>query len=351
MRGFLLFVTGLFFLNNSYCQTFSAEDFLFPSAFTSKKFENYLGRKKFMPGGSRIQHDTVVRIYSLKMKTRKKKKDTLRIIKRVETYRANNTFSFAYLTSLKNEYDKSMKVLNEEGFFCGNQSDTGLVLFQKRNLSVLVNKFTEPEMDTIYSFYFHEETLPLPETIQYADDLLKFNSHEYLVAFFGQANVIKDVYYFSEKDVARCSVLFPKTSRQAVIIWEDQVNLCKPSFLVIGGNMRTGSSVSYDGVIDENVWSSKEGVYSGMSLVSLIKLNGSSFKFYGKNASVPYMIVPENTGTLNFRKKMIVLGCLNPNGSRLLNNTTVSAEEILNDNLGLYVYMMMILPSAAGNYE
>ena len=206
-------------------------------------------------------------------------------------------------------------------------------------------------MDTIYSFRFHEETFPLPETIQYAEDLLKFNSHEYLVAFFGKANVIKDVYYFSEKDVAKCSVLFPKTSRQAVIIWEDQVNLWKPSYLIVGGNTNTGSAATYDGVIDENVWSSKEGVYSGMSLVSLIKLNGNSFRFYGRNASVPYLIVPENTGTLNFRKKMIVLGCLNPNGSRLLNNTTISADEILNDNLGIYVHMMMILPSPARNNE
>jgi hypothetical protein len=344
-------VIALFSLSSVYSQSFSAEDFLFPSAFTSKKFENYLDRKKFFPSDSRFQHDTVVRVYSLKMKIPKKKKDTIRIIKKVETYRANNTFSFAYLTSLKNEYNESLRELKEEGFFCGNQSDTGIVLFQKRTLSVLVKKITKPDTDTMYSFYFHEEILPLPETIHYAEDLLKFKSHEYLAAFFGQANVIKDVYYFSEKDIAKCSVLFPKTSRQAVIIWEDQVNLYKPSYLIIGGNTNTGSSATYDGVIDENVWSSKEGVYSGMSLVSLIKLNGNSFRFYGKNASVPYMVVPENTGTLNFRKKMIVLGCLNPSGSRLLNNATVSAEEILNDNLGIYVFMMMILPTSAGNNE
>jgi hypothetical protein len=76
-----------------------------------------------------------------------------------------------------------------------------------------------------------------------------------------------------------------------------------------------------------------------------MKLNGNSFKFYGKNAESPYMILPENTGAINFKTNRVVLGCLNPTGSRLLNNTTVSADEILSDNLGLYVYMLLILPA------
>ena len=113
--------------------------------------------------------------------------------------------------------------------------------------------------------------------------------------------------------------------------------------------MNTASSANYDGIIDENVWHSKEGVYSGMSLHSLLKLNGTSFKFYGKNTSIPYMIVPENTGALNFKKNRIVLGCLNPTSSQLLKNSTVSADEILSDNLGIYVFMMMLLPPSAMN--
>jgi len=78
-----------------------------------------------------------------------------------------------------------------------------------------------------------------------------------------------------------------------------------------------------------------------------MSLNKNSFKFYGKNSQSPYMVVPENTGTLNFKTNRVVLGCLNPSGSRLLNNPMVSADEILTDNLGIYVYMMLIMPSTS----
>ena len=184
----------------------------------------------------------------------------------------------------------------------------------------------------------------MPDSIQFAEDLLQFYSHEYLVSFFGQSNVVKDLYYFSEKEVAKCTVLFPKTNRQAVFIWEDNVNLCKPAYLIIGGNMNAATISNYDGIIGENAWNSKDGIYSGMSLNSLLRLNGNSFKFYGKNAESPYLVLPENTGAINFKANRVVLGCLNPGGSQLLNNKMVSADEILSDNLGIYVYMMLIMP-------
>ena len=117
-----------------------------------------------------------------------------------------------------------------------------------------------------------------------------------------------------------------------------------PATIIIGGNMTTGSSVNYDGLIGENVWSSKDGVYSGMSLNSLIKLNGDSFKFYGRNSAQPYLILPDNSGILNFKKNTVILGCLNPSGSNELEKATVEADKILNDNLGMYVFMMIFYP-------
>ena len=345
MRGFLLFIVVLFITSDLHSQEFSAKDFLFASSLPGKKFESYLSKKKFMPSGSRSKNDTVVNIYSAK--EGKKKKDTLRIKRSIEAFQTKNSLSFTYFTSLKDEYLENLRALKEKGFYCGNENDTIAILFQKKELSVMASVNTGPEGDTLYSLFFKHQELPLPESIQFAEDLLQFYSHEYLVSVFGEKNVIKDLYYFSEKEISKCTVLFPKTSRQAVFIWEDEENFCKPSSLIIGGNMNTGSSANYDGVIDENVWHSKEGVYSGMSLHTLMKLNGTSFKFYGKNTAAPYMIVPENTGILNFKKNRIVLGCLNPTSSQILNNSTVSADEILSDNLGIYVFMIMLLPSSA----
>ena len=331
---------------NVHSQEFSAKDFLFASSVPSKKLESYLTKNHFLPGGSKIQDGSQVNIYRyLKPQKGKKRKDTLHINRTIEILRTKNNFSFTYITSLKKEFDESLLELKESGFFCGNEKDTTGILFQRKNITVLASTLKETD-DTLYSLVIHQQELPLPETIQFAEDLLQFYSHEYLVSFFGESNVIKDLYYFSEKDVAKCSVLFPKTSRQAVFIWEDNINLCKPAYLIIGGNMNTSTISNYDGVIGENVWNSKAGIYSGMSLNSLMRLNGNSFKFYGKNSPSPYMIVPENTGAINFKTNRVVLGCLNPSGSRLLNNSTISADEILSDNLGIYVYMMMILPSA-----
>ena len=334
---------------NVHSQEFSAKDFLFASSAPSKKLESYLTKNHFLPGGSKIQDGSQVNIYRyLKPQKGKKRKDTLHIDRTIEILRTKNNFSFTYITSLKKEFDESLLELKESGFFCGNEKDTTGILFQRKNITVLASTLKETD-DTLYSLVIHQQELPLPETIQFAEDLLQFYSHEYLVSFFGESNVIKDLYYFSEKDVAKCSVLFPKTSRQAVFIWEDNINLCKPAYLIIGGNMNTSTISNYDGVIGENVWNSKAGIYSGMSLNSLMRLNGNSFKFYGKNSDSPYMIVPEKTGSINFKTNRVVLGCLNPSGSRLVNNATIGADEILSDNLGLYVYMMMILPSTVSN--
>jgi len=345
MRGSILFFISFLIVCNIHSQEFSAKDFLYASSLSTKKLDNYLDKKKFLRGGSRLQNDIVVNIYILKPGKSKKKKDTLNIRRSIETYHTKDNSSFTYVTSLKNEYTESLEELKEAGFFCGNEKDTTGILFQKKNISVLANLIIEKDNDTLYSIAINQQELPFPQDIQFAEDLLQFYSHEYLVSVFGSANVVKDLYYFSEKEVAKCSILFPKTSRQAVFIWEDNINLCKPAYLIIGGNMNAGTISSYDGVISENVWNSKEGIYSGMTLNSLMKLNGNSFKFYGKNSESPYMIVPEKTGAINFRTNRVVLGCLNPSGSRLLNNATIGADEILSDNLGLYVYMMMILPS------
>jgi hypothetical protein len=347
MRGSVLFLISFLLVCNAYGQEFSAKDFLFASTVSSKKLESYLTKNHFLPGGSRIQDGNQVNIYRFsKPQKNKKKKDTLYINRNIEILRTKNNFSFTYITSLKKEFDESLLELKESGFFCGNERDSTGGLFQRKNITVRASTLKQTDNDTLYSLVINEQVLPLPETIQFAEDLLQFYSHEYLVSVFGKSNVIKDLYYFSEKDVAKCSVLFPKTSRQAVFIWEDNVNLCKPAYLIIGGNMNASTISNYDGVIGENVWNSKAGIYSGMSLNSLMRLNGNSFKFYGKNSPSPYMIVPENTGSINFKTNRVVLGCLNPSGSRLLNNSTISADEILSDNLGIYVYMMMILPAA-----
>ena len=342
MRGFLLFVIALPVFLELPAQQFSAKEFLLASSLTEKKFDNYLS-KRFSPCGNKYKNDTIINIYNIRPD--KKKKHTDSIKRRFETYEAKDYFSFAFFTSSRKEFEETKKTLYEEGFFCGSDSAAASsALFQKKNISVLINK--KEQDDTLYSFLYRQSNLPAPDKIKFADDLLQFNSHEFLVSVFGEKNVIKDVYYLSEKEFVKCSVLFPRTSRQAVFFWQDVLNMTQPTTIIIGGNMNTGSSANYDGLIGENVWSSKDGIYSGMSLNSLIKLNGNTFKFYGKNSTSPYLILPENNGLLDFKINAVVLGCLNPSGSDELEKTTVEADKILHDNLGLYVFMMIFYPQA-----
>lgn len=345
MRGSLLFVIALLTVSISFAQKFSAKEFLFASSLSEKKFGHYLS-KKFSPSGNKIRNDTIISIYSQKADRKKANKDS--VLRTLETYQSNNTFSFAFFTSSKKEFEENKKALYDEGFFCPQDHDSiGSVLFQKKSMSVLVNK--QEDEDTVYSFLFQQADLPSVGKIKYADDLLQFYSHEYLVAVFGDKNVIRDVYYFSEKEFMKCTVLFPRTNRQAVFLWEDELNMCKLGTVIVGGNTNTGSSAHYNGLIDENVWHSKNGVYSGMSLNSLIRLNGNTFKFHGKNSISPYMIIPENNGSLDFNKNAVVLGCLNPNGSNELEKATVEADKIVHENLGLYVFMMIFYPQPTGN--
>jgi hypothetical protein len=345
MRGSLLFVIALLTGVTSVAQKFSAKEFLFASSLSEKKFGTYVN-KKFSPSGNKLKNDTLINIYSQKKDKRKSNKDS--VVRKIETYHAKGNFSFAFFTSSKDEFEENKQALYEEGFFCPPAHDSvKSILFQKKSMSVVVSKHEED--DTIYSLLFQQVELPSAEKIEYADDLLQFYSHEHLVAVFGDKNVIRDVYYFSEKEFMKCSVLFPRTNRQAVFLWDDEPNMCKLATVIVGGNTNTGSSANYDGLIDENVWRSKNGVYSGMSLNSLVRLNGNTFKFYGKNSTSPYMVMPEQTGNLDFSKNAVILGCLNPSGSLELERATVEVNKILHENLGLYVFMMVLYPSSAEN--
>lgn len=342
MRGVLLLIVLLSFFTSA-AQQFPVKELLF-SASTEKKFENFL-EKKFSPSDKRFNNDTIINVYSLK--TARKKTGDDPTVRNIETHKAKEHFSFSFLTSSKKDFDDFKKILYDEGFFCGRDNDsTNTLLFQKRNISVLANK-KEAE-DTLYSFLFNQVTLPSLDKIKYAEDLLQFSSHEYLVGVFGEKNVIKDVYYLSGNDFVKCSVLFPRTSRQAVFLWQDELNLSNPANVIIGGNTSTGSSVNYDGLIGENTWTSIAGIYSGMSLHSLVQLNGNTFKFHGKNSTSPFVILPDNPGSLDFKNNLIVLGCLNPGASSELEKTTVEADKILNDNLGIYVLMMIFYPQHDG---
>ncbi|MBK5270667.1 MAG: hypothetical protein JJE22_06600, partial [Bacteroidia bacterium] len=324
----------------------TVKDFLSVSSLTPKKFYDYIYKRNFVLTGRDWQNDTIVNTFILRMK--RNVTDTQHVTRAIDTYQSGKNFSYAFQTSSGDDYTEARKELKKEGFFCSNEDDsTSFFLYQQKNITVLVNMKIDA-YDTLYTFHFYKKELPQLEKIHFAEDLFPFTSHEYLVSVFGEQNVKKDVYYFSEKEITKCSVLFPYTNRQAVFIWNDEANRCGLSSILIGGNLSNKSSINYDQVIGENTWVSKEGIYSGMSITNLAKLNGKDFGFYGKNSEFPLMVVPENTGKVNFKRSVVVLGCLSNNGSLLLNQDIIKANEVLQDNPGIFILMFMVSPSKDG---
>jgi len=348
IRALLFIFTSILFLHAS-SQEFSVKELILLSESSQKKLESYLHKENFLLSESKWGHDTLINVYSWRpaKKKEKEKKEKEELTRKIEIYNAKYNFSFSFFTSSKNDFANCLSSLKTKGFFCGENKPGPLQLFQKRNVSVQANMLPQCSGDTIYSFWFNWVSLPPAKTIHYADDLLQFNSHEQLATVFGEKNVVKDVYYFSGNETSKCSILFPRTSRQAVFIWAEEENLRQLDYVLVGSNLKTASSTNFDGLIEENIWRSRQGIYSGMKLSDLIRLNGNDFKFYGANSRSPFWVVPENTGVLDFAKIKVVLGCLNKTSSGLLKNETINAGEILDDNTGLYVFMLVLSPPAS----
>src|SRR4029079_5314379 len=132
----------------------------------------------------------------------------------------------AFNTSSIDEYMKGRDELKAMNFCFNPASDTGTtapLLFQRKAITVqtMVGK---DEKAGLYTFLITRKEIPARAGIQYAEDLLRFDSHEYLVSCYGEINVKKDVYVFSANESKKCSVLFPNTDAQAVFIWEDEAN-------------------------------------------------------------------------------------------------------------------------------
>ncbi|MER3471098.1 MAG: hypothetical protein C4330_07145 [Chitinophagaceae bacterium] len=205
------------------------------------------------------------------------------------------------------------------------------LLFQKEIISVIVT-IEQKDSVTAYHFLLEQANLPKPKDFSYAEDLLQLTLHEYLISVFGQQNVLKDVFYFSEKDLTQCSVLFPNSNRTLVFVWKDEENYRDPSFLIVGGHIQTEKSMQFDNQIEQNVWRSNQGLYTGMSLSELQTLNGQDIKFYGCKSDYAGAVMPQTKGKINFDRIGCVLNYLNCAGSANYQKPVVNSGDALSDD-------------------
>ncbi len=267
--------------------------------------------------------------------------------KQIDKFDHNDTATIIFQTSFESEFNQLLAELSEAGFYFPQKQVLAQGLFptyQKGSITVQPStKILDDRL--VYYFKVQRKLLPTAREIVFAEDLLQFSSHEYLVAVFGSQNVKKDLFYFSENEMNKCSVLFPNTSMQVIIVWKDEINNQGISFLVIGGQLKEASTnITYND-IQYNKWRSTNGVYAGMSLRQLIELNEKPVSFYGWETEQPGLLSKQNTGKINFNKVGIQLTCLDCNADKFYtSNGLISSSRILNDNRRTYVSTIVIIP-------
>jgi len=316
------------------------DDLLTISSIAPKQVDNYMTKKGFLCPGKKSAGELPMTFFE---KVKKGKQDSLVQNRFIELFEREDDYCLLFRTCSNAEYQSGIEFFKSKGFVWEKLPDSAMLSrhkFRKSNIIVDAQEKWE-EGEKVYNILVQRKILPHPSSIRYAEDLLQFDSHEYLAAYFGAANVKKDVFYFSEHELKKCSVLFGNTSRQAVFIWENENSLSEISFVLISGLLPTLSAVEYSGNISQNTWELKSGIRTGMRLKELMELNGNDFNFFGNSSEFSLMVEPVNTGALNFEKTGIMLSCFD-NYSPILARSKISAAEAAEKGLSVYVAYVMV---------
>jgi hypothetical protein len=343
----LLFILILhsIFICGAKAQTITVDDLLTLSNLPTKNVDHFMNKKGFVTGSGSFQYNASA-VSFFQKRSKKKRAVPPSVIQSVDIYQKEGSYWFTLHTTSVGEWVDGKNRLKKEGFFYDKDVDTSgavSLLFQKRTISILADS-SRKDSSTQYNFSLQLMELPEPGSIQDAEDLLKFDSHEHLATVFGPSNVKKDLYYFTEKQMKKCSILFANTSRQAIFVWEDEGNLRKLAYVIVSSISPTLSAARFSGYVSPNRWITKKGISASMSLRELLQLNGEDFEFYGINSEFAYMVEPKRTGNLDFKKTGVMLGCLDCSDSKLLEKTKISAANAVDKNLYLYVFYIMIRP-------
>ena len=337
------FYTVLFFLINTtvaFGQQWSVKDLMEFTHYTVNKFDSYIGKKEY----KRDYYSPKEKGNVYNYEHRKKKNNE--IDRRIAMQQDESKTSIHYQTTAEEEKNVLLQQLNSVGFRSYESkkgpSDQGVML-QYRDMRAY-SSIEIKDTVTYYSLVIERKELPKHKDIVYAEDLLPLASHEYLTTIFGEGAVKKDVFYYSETETNKCSVLFPNTNREVIFIWNDEKNYSNTAFIMLGGQLKASDKVNTSYAIEHNLWRSNQGVYTGMSLLELQKLNESPISFYGWHVEQAGMLAPKNQGKIDFNRIGFVLNCLNCSDKGYQQASIVSSDKQLKEDRKVYVATIIILP-------
>jgi len=322
------------------CQSFSVHDLLDLADLPWNGINNYMFKKGFILNHN-VQKDSIDASFIPKAKIKKK---PVQIRQGVDFYQKNNSRYFVFHSLDLDDYQNGERRLIKSGFVYDKKKDVSkdsLILFQKKNISVLASIGMK---DSVAEYTFQLKQRKIPDSILYAEDLLQFDSNEFLESYFGEKNVTKDLYYFSEKQLKRCSVLFNGTLYQAAFVWGDENNLDDLSYIIVSNLLPTKDGKQNSIVNENNAWKFQNGVHHGMDLKDVLRLNEADFDIYGIKSDFAFMVDPGNKGKINFKKTALMFNCRDCSDNNIFEQPYISALDIVKAKLPMRVFDIIIYP-------
>ena len=338
----LIFILQIFAIGIVKSQSFTASDLVNLAVLPSGTIDKYMKKKGFELSCNEPEGDTVLARFIPKPKRNKTEGPPGKTVD-VRFEPDTKYYTLDILSSKDNI--NSRKSLLRAGFYCAdidNISNETPKLFQKANITILA---TTGILDGVEHFCFILKQKKIPSEVNFAEDLLQFDSFQYLSSFFGRQNINNDLNYFAKNELKKCSVLFDGTGRKSVFVWDDSHNLDHLLFIIVSNKINTEGADKDSSLTRKTSWPFHNGLYTGMSIKELLKLNEMDFHIYGKNADLAFMVVPEQTGNIDFTKTAVILNCNYCNDNIMFNSDMVSGLEVAKSNLPMKVHDIIVYPN------
>ncbi len=323
-------------------QSFTVDNLIKLASLPSKDFDHFMNKNGYILSRSKLENNTMEADFKVKIK---RKRPYIGPARTISVNLKDDSKYFTLHTSSLNEYIDGQQSLIKSGFFYDKQKDVTQdtsILFQRGNMLV---QATALDLDGVKQYNFVLKLKKMPSAVKFAEDLLQFDSHELLVSFFGEPNVKKDMYYFSEKELKKCSVLFSGTRYQVVFVWGDENNLNNLLYILVPHSLPTSGAEKKNPITGNNEWQFRNGIYPGMNLKELLRLNETDFNIYGNTSELAFMVKPDENGKIDFTKTAVMLSCNNCDDIRIFNQKEVSALAVARKDLPMYVSDVVIYPS------
>ena len=335
----LILILQNFALSKIQCQSFNIDDMVTLSHLPLKDIDHFIGKKAFSLFSSSSDSNIKSAFFIQKNRSGRKFTETGR---RIEIKINENSKCIKLYTPILNEYVEGQQRLIKSKYFYDTLKDVTKepsMLFQKANIAI---KATTIKQDSVTEYCFELTEKAIPKSLEFAEDLLQFDSHQFLVNYFGEQNVKKDMYYLSETELKKCSVLFNGTPRQVVFVWGDETYLNNLEYILVSNVLPTKGAKENNPLSQNNEWQLRNGIYAGMPLKELLKINETDFDIYGNKSELSFLAKPGTEGKVDFKKTAVMFSCHECYDNKIFNQQLVSALAVAKANLPLRVFDVVV---------